>query len=132
MLNDACPVKGVDSNYGGSGGPWNVGSGSEELNGTFDMMGNVFEWIEDSWWSPERYPASSSHIYRGGSNAIYGGAIEGLMSSTRYDGSADSEVSNIGFRVASVPEPASLGLLFLGGLLIRRKLYLEKMHVRGR
>ena len=30
-----------------STGPWNVGSGSQELNGTYEMMGNAWEWTED-------------------------------------------------------------------------------------
>jgi len=37
---------------------WDVGSGSEELNGTFDMMGNVWEWVvlqRDIIKSPEVY-----------------------------------------------------------------------------
>jgi formylglycine-generating enzyme required for sulfatase activity len=33
-------------------GPWDVGSGSEELNGTFDMMGNNWEWMESPWDDP--------------------------------------------------------------------------------
>jgi len=32
-------------------GPWDVGSGSQELNGTYDMMGNVQEWMESPWTS---------------------------------------------------------------------------------
>ncbi len=35
-------------NYGGGlySTPWNVGTGTQEQNGTFDMMGNVWEWSE--------------------------------------------------------------------------------------
>jgi len=46
-INDLVPVAGVDTNYNGAvGQPWDVGSGSEELNSTFDMMGNMWEWME--------------------------------------------------------------------------------------
>ena len=41
-------------------GPWNVGSGSEELNGTYDMMGNVWEWMESPWTGGPSYGAGSS------------------------------------------------------------------------
>lgn len=89
-INDRMPAKGIDSNYGRtSGGPWNVGSGSTELNGTYDMMGNVFEWIEDSWYNPDSYPTNSSHVYRGGS--LTGGANEAMMSQSRYPLLPDSE-----------------------------------------
>ena len=37
-------------------GPWDVGSGSQELHGTFDMMGNIWEWVE----SPE--PGASDGV----------------------------------------------------------------------
>ena len=41
------PTKGVDTNYQWAySEPWVVGSGTEEQNGTFDMMGNVWEWNE--------------------------------------------------------------------------------------
>ena len=100
-------------------GPWDVGSGSEELNGTFDMMGNVWEWMEGPFIS-DNYTSDGSHRIRGGSRYYYYPA-ETLGSSYRdYGDLAHDEHLYIGFRVASVPEPASLGLLFLGGLLIRR------------
>jgi len=40
--DDSKPTAGFDANYDGViGQPWEVGSGTEELNGTFDMMGNT-------------------------------------------------------------------------------------------
>jgi formylglycine-generating enzyme required for sulfatase activity len=97
------------------GEPWSVGSGSEELNGTFDMMGNLWEWTEDPFSDPR-----SSRDLRGGSyheNDTY------LVSSHRYYSDVRNEGSLTGFRVASdIPEPCSLVLLSLGGLaLIRRR-----------
>jgi formylglycine-generating enzyme required for sulfatase activity len=46
-------------------GSWNVGSGSEELNGTHDMMGNVWEWME-SPYSDVNYGAGSRRGLSGG------------------------------------------------------------------
>ena len=45
---DSVPVSNMDANYGNSssGNPWNIGDGSEENNGTFDMAGNAMEWVE--------------------------------------------------------------------------------------
>ncbi len=99
--------------------PWDVGSGSEELNGTFDMMGNVWEWME-SPYSDTSYGTGSSRGLRGGS---YYGFDYYLASSYRYDSLIPgSEGNGIGFRVASeVPEPCSLGLLLLGGMALLKR-----------
>ena len=102
-------------NYGPSAGYelWDVGSGSEELNGTFDMMGNVLEWTEN----PVYNGIDLFRRVRGGSysdNNDYS-----LSSIYRYNYYPDSEDAGLGFRVASVPEPTSLILLSLGGLVLR-------------
>ncbi len=100
-------------------GPWDVGSGSEELNGTFDMIGNIFEWTESAFKNGD-YGVGSDRGVRGGS---YPNSISFLASSARFGSGRDHEGINIGFRIASdVPEPSSLMLLSLGGLaLLKRK-----------
>jgi len=92
--------------------PWDVGTGTEEQNGTFDMMGNIREWNETL------FPGSLRGV-RGGS--FYGN--EGpLASSAQISTTPPSEGFYAGFRVASIPEPATICLLGLGALsLIRRK-----------
>jgi formylglycine-generating enzyme required for sulfatase activity len=111
---DTAPIAGVQSNYNGAiGAPWNVGTGTQEQNGTFDMMGNVYEWNETL--------ISSDRGIRGGS---YGPTDDyGLRSSDRYGSYRDPyyEYYDIGFRVASVPEPCSLALLLIGGLVLRNR-----------
>jgi formylglycine-generating enzyme required for sulfatase activity len=99
-------------------GPWAVGSGSEELNGTYDMMGNVYEWMESPQTSGD-YGAESRRALRGGS---YQYTLPTLASSSRSGIHASYESYNIGFRVASdVPEPATLALLVLGGLTLLKR-----------
>ncbi len=118
--DDSIPVAGVQSNYNNAAGgePWNVGSGSEELNGTFDMMGNVWEWIE-SPYDYGNYISDSFHSWRGASYNY--GSDYALRSSVRANSDPANEHNTIGFRVASVPEPVSILLFGLGGFLIRRK-----------
>ncbi len=99
-------------------GPWDVDSGSEELNGTYDMMGNVAEWME-SPWSDTNYCPGSDRCIRGGSYFYY--SFIHLGSSARNGGYPDSEIDHVGFRVASVPEPCSIVLLLSGGLVLLRK-----------
>ncbi len=93
-----------------------VGSymGSASPSGTFDQGGNLWEWNE----------------------AILFGRYRGLRGGSSFDGSNNfaawnrnynyptDEISDIGFRVAMIPEPATV-LLFAGGLAglaLRRRL----------
>jgi formylglycine-generating enzyme len=106
--------------YGGSSiFPWNVGTGEQEQNGTFDMMGNVCEWNEtliDGFyrgirgWSYDSGGADPTGYY--------------LSSSGRNDCLRDPTFENdsVGFRIASVPEPATLLLFALGAFVLKRKL----------
>ncbi len=88
-------------------GPWNVGSGSQELNGTYDMMGNDWEWMESPWTSGD-YGAVSLRGVRGG---VWENYPYSMAASLRiYDDPAD-ECFSQGFRVASVPEPSSFIML---------------------
>ncbi|MBN2476699.1 MAG: SUMF1/EgtB/PvdO family nonheme iron enzyme, partial [Pirellulales bacterium] len=92
-------------------GSWNVGSGSEELNGTYDIMGNNGEWLESPHDDPS-YGAGSSRGQRGGD--LYDGYTH-FLASSRYGGTDPTfETGGLGFRVASVPEPGSITLLACG------------------
>ncbi len=91
-------------------GPWNVGSGSEELNGTYDMMGNIWEWLESPYSDPT-YGAVSTRGLRGGNWDYYPYSLE---VSERSGSSPSIEGVLVGFRVASVPEPGSITLLICG------------------
>jgi formylglycine-generating enzyme required for sulfatase activity len=85
---------------------WTAGFGGEEQNGTYDMMGNVWEWMEDS-----------GGVIRGGT---YYFNESSLRSSARYSISpaTDNNAGTVGFRVVAVPEPATAGLLGLSSLLL--------------
>ncbi len=87
-------------------GPWDIGTGSEELNRTFDMMGNVHEWMESPYGSGE-YLSGSYRGVRGGSYTHYASV---LRSSSGYDCYPYEARATIGFRVASVPEPVMINL----------------------
>jgi sulfatase modifying factor 1 len=109
---DTAPIAGVNSNYDylPPYQPWDISNGTQEQNGTFDMMGNVWEWNETLLYG-------SSRGFRGGS--FYSTAFS-LRSSYRSYDYPYFGYDNIGFRVASVPEPCSLALLFIGGLALLR------------
>jgi len=118
--DDSQPVTGDDSNYAAAvGKPWNVGSGSQEINGTYDMMGNVWEWMESPYSDPN-YGTGSGRGLRGGScNLVYGSY---LASSYRYYNDPYNEIGYYGFRVASeVPEPSCVVLLSIGGMMLLKR-----------
>jgi formylglycine-generating enzyme len=87
--------------FAGSPGPYE----------TFDMGGNAWQWTETINYSA-RYMRGGS--YNWDYSYLHSGASNWLLYPTQ-------ELENVGFRVALVPEPATLSLLALGGLLIARR-----------
>jgi hypothetical protein len=94
-------------------------SGDPSLYGTFDQGGNVWEWNDAV--------IGSKRGLRGGSWDSYDG---NMASSNSFRYVPSSGLHNIGFRLASVPEPSSipepssplvLTALFGAGLVCRRK-----------
>jgi formylglycine-generating enzyme required for sulfatase activity len=80
-------------------------SGSASHYGTYDQGGNVQEWNDD-------VATAYSRGLRGGDWSY----VYGLLGSSIRGGSDPThEESALGFRVASVPEPSTAGLLLLAG-----------------
>ncbi len=81
--------------FAGSPGPW----------GTFDQAGNVYEWSE------AQSPYSSNPYTLGGG---WGSDPNYMNGAANWIQTWDTD-DEVGFRVALVPEPATLGLLALAG-----------------
>ncbi len=102
--------------------PWDVTAGysPEELNGTFDMMGNVWEWLESPYSDPGySYAVDLNRGLRGGSFQLIN-HVDDLHARYRYDDVTppDEDFLNVGFRVASIPEPGSITLLLCGAVVL--------------
>lgn len=100
---------------------WETGFGAEEQNGTFDMIGNVFEFIEDA--------ADQVLDDLAEPRGIRGGSYAHTLSLQQEDGAwaiAEIEISFIGFRVVAIPEPSSIAMIGLvsGSALFIRKRFL--------
>ena len=110
-------------NYQPSAGnsPWDVGSGVLELNGTYDIMGNVFEWAESARTNPDtNYVVDTNRIIEAGA---YGYPAANLAFAKRNYGGVYAGAEELGFRVASdfpapapvpVPGAAVLGMIGIG------------------
>ena len=81
---------------------------SQSAYGTYDQGGNVWEWNEQK-------VNSTTRSVRGG--AFYDGPDK-LRASVRLERAPTYELAAMGFRVALVPEPATLALLFAGGVTV--------------
>ena len=111
------PVAGAETNYNSGSDPWDVGSGLEELNGTHDMMGNVWEWMESPYGTV--YDDTANRSIRGG---FFNTSSGTLSASNRYGLNPSNEGFYIGFRVASIPEPCTLAMLAIGGVTAVRRI----------
>jgi formylglycine-generating enzyme len=81
--------------------------------GTLDQAGNVFEWNET--FINDYYP---SRVFRGGAwdQLSTSPWSAGMSATTRPIGVAWDKNQDIGFRVATVPEPSTLALAILAAL----------------
>ena len=96
--------------YGGNSGSQTRPVGGKAANGfgLHDMLGNVFEWVND-WY--DSYPSNSQTNPTGpvlaSTRAVRGGCIynisPGVRSSSRIDGAPDFSNFGLGFRVARNP-----------------------------
>ena len=117
---DMADVSGNNANYHGNSGPFPIDppryytvvgefQNSDSPYGTFDQGGNVSEWSETIYDDTLRR-------HRGGS------AGDDAPAQLHAQGWAQTtpsvEYCGIGFRVVQIPEPATLGLLALGGIAI--------------
>jgi hypothetical protein len=88
--------------------------------GTMGQGGNVFEWNESAFDGANSSPSGTRAVRGGG----WGSTEVGLRSSFRVHYDPTFVYDDIGFRVASVPEPSTYALLLMTGagwLLWRRR-----------
>jgi formylglycine-generating enzyme required for sulfatase activity len=119
--SDSAPTavtSGTDANtavYGWQSGPADITSaGGLSPWGTIGQGGNAWEWTETAFWGINDIAGKDREL-RGGS---WYHASSGLGASARGLDNPRVEADYIGFRVAMIPEPSSLSLLALGGVVM--------------
>ena len=98
-------------------------AGGPSPYGTVGQSGNSWDYLETASDGINDNP-SEFRVERGGTVVVnFGGQESDLRSSTRGSGFPISAISEVGFRVASVPEPSSACLIGLSAFLLagRRK-----------
>ena len=100
--------------HDGLGGPADINNaGGLSTYGTMGQGGNVWEWNETAY-DGTNDTADERRELRGG---VWWGPSDRFLASDRYESDPSHEYY-IGFRVASVPDPSSLSLLVLGGVVV--------------
>ena len=89
---------------------WEVGSKPEEINGTYDMAGNVWEWVLDRYDSdyydqsprsnPQGPDSATYRVFRGGG---WGNTASYLRGARRRSNGPSSRGNDLGFRCAVSP-----------------------------
>ncbi len=112
--SDDRPIARQDAMYDWEA-PWNVDDGSPEQNGTYNMMGNVWEWTE-------RIGGSWAALRGGAYNTPEASADRLSAEYWQYSAVPHGEFDNTGFRmVVLVPEPGGLAVLLAGVLALRKR-----------
>ena len=101
-------------------GPADVmNAGGLSAFGTMAQGGNAWEWMESAYYGINDLEDEIRELRGGSWDVYYDGNPYGLLSSDRDAGGFTTRESiNVGFRVASVPEPSSLWLLLAGGAVL--------------
>ncbi|MCP4755244.1 MAG: SUMF1/EgtB/PvdO family nonheme iron enzyme, partial [Proteobacteria bacterium] len=108
VMDDGNKYGGSDTDGCGKDRTWTVGRKPQEINGTYDMAGNVWEWVQD--WNGSlpsgnqrnpKGPSSGSHrVIRGGGWNLASGFLRGAF---RYRHVPSVRRFYLGFRCAASP-----------------------------
>jgi hypothetical protein len=86
-----------ESRYGANS-TWAAGTGLQEQNGTYDMMGNVYEWTESAA-DGTLDDMAENRVLRGGT---YNSTADALQSLSRFGNAPEAEEPGGGFRIAAL------------------------------
>lgn len=113
--------------YPPSSTPWSVADGTLEINGTKNMMGNVWEW-QESAVSGVNDPSNDSQMmsFQGGDWFL---GTTKLRSDTFSQDERGNDEYNIGMRIVAIPEPGTISLMSLStlGILFTRTVRRRRM-----
>ena len=120
------PLQGIEANYGlSSAGPaWGVTNGAVEGNNeTYNMMGNVWEWLETP---SDGISISNGVAFRGGSFRNPTSRLEATYRNTTT--LPDDVFDSGGMRIVAIPEPGTISLMGLStvGLFATRRIRRRK------